>query len=81
MLFPQITLFLPDRLYRPDGVLLRYGPDIRWGLTQLDGGAHQNEDWDRKQDRMVKVPTLRFPARYTLGLEFATAFRDAVLSL
>ena len=81
LLFPQITLFLPDRLYRPDGVLLRYGPDIRWGLTQLDGGAHQNEDWDRKQDRMVKVPTLRFPAHHTLGLTFAAAFRDAVLSL
>lgn len=81
LLFPQITLLLPDRLYRPDGILLRYGPDIRWCLTQLDGGAHQNEEWDRKQDRMVKVPTLRFPARHTLSLEFASVFRESVLSL
>lgn len=81
LLFPQITLFLPDRLYRPDGLLLRYGPDIRWGLTQLDGGAHQNQDWDRKLDRMVKVPTLRFPARDTLSLQFASVFHEAVLSL
>lgn len=81
LLFPQITLMLPDRFYRPDGIVLRYGSDVRWGVTQLDGGAHQNEAWDRKLDGLVKVPTLRFPARHALGLQFASVFREAVLSL
>lgn len=81
LLFPQITLMLPDRLYRPDAIVLRYGPDIRWSLTQLDGGAHQNEEWDRKLDRAVRIPTLRFPAAHTLSLQFAEVFRDAILSL
>ncbi|MBN9420731.1 hypothetical protein ABS71_10410 [bacterium SCN 62-11] len=81
LLFPQITLMLPDRFHRPDGLLLRYGADVRWAVTQLDGGAHQNDAWDRKLDAMIKVPTLRFPSRHALGLQFASAFRDAVLGL
>lgn len=81
LLFPQITLMLADRFHRPDGLLLRYGADVRWGVLQLDGGAHQNEAWDRKLDAMIKVPTLRFPSRHALGLQFASVFRDAVLSL
>jgi transcriptional regulator with XRE-family HTH domain len=81
LLFPQLTLMLPDRYHRPDGLVLRYGPDVRWGGVQLDGGAHQNSAWDQKLDSMIKVPTLRFPSRHALGLNFAAVFREAVLSL
>ncbi|MBS2038748.1 helix-turn-helix transcriptional regulator [bacterium] len=82
LLFPQLTLLLPDyQLYRPDGLLLRYKPRPRWSLVQLDGGAHRNEKWDRKQDASVKLPTLRFPSSIILGLNFAREFRSAVESL
>ena len=81
LLFPQLTLLLPDQLYRPDGLLLRCTPRPRWGLVQLDGGAHRNEKWDRKQDAAVKLPTFRFPSSVTLGLNFAREFRAAVESM
>ncbi len=81
LLFPQFTLLLPDQLYRPDGLLLRCSPRPRWALTQLDGGAHRNEKWDRKQDAMVKLPTFRFPSSVILGLNFAREFRAMVENL
>ncbi|MFN8606022.1 MAG: helix-turn-helix transcriptional regulator [Vulcanimicrobiota bacterium] len=82
LLFPQITLLLPDyQLFRPDGLLLRYGTRPRWSILQLDGGAHRNEKWDRKQDAAVKLPTIRFPSSVVLGLNLAREFRAAVESL
>jgi len=81
ILFPQITLSLRDGLYRPDGLLFRSGGSRRYAVIQLDGGAHQNDEWDKKQDARVKVETLRFPSRTILGLNFAQAFRERLIAL
>ena len=81
IVFPQITLALREGLYRPDGLVYRFGRAPLWALLQLDGGAHQNKKWDEKQDARVLLPTLRFPSHVILGLDFARAFREQVIAL
>ncbi|ODT82570.1 hypothetical protein ABS71_00095 [bacterium SCN 62-11] len=81
LLFPQITIQLKDGTIRPDALLFRYGRDKRWAPIQIDGGAHQNKEWDKKQDARVNLTTLRFSSSQIVGLKFAQIFRQAVISL
>lgn len=72
IIFPQLSIIANERLMRPDGMLLTLRPRKRiWVRLELDSGAHQNPDWDRKRDKQLLIPTLRFASDILLGLRFA----------
>jgi len=83
ILWPQLTVWLPDGTVRPDGVLMANGPGrTRWGFVQLDGGAHRDRAYDARQDqRLQPLPSLRFPSSVVLGLQFPEIFQEAIRKL
>lgn len=83
ILWPQLTVWLPDGTIRPDGVLMANGAGrTRWGFFQLDGSSHRDKAYDTRQDqRLHPLPTLRCASAPVLGMHFPEHFREGIRKL
>ncbi|MBX3170607.1 MAG: helix-turn-helix transcriptional regulator [Candidatus Eremiobacteraeota bacterium] len=82
LLFPQLSIIANQRILRPDGMLLNLaGTRKPWIRLELDGGAHQNAEWDARRDQQLLIDTLRFSSEVILGLRFAQELQASLDSL
>lgn len=78
ILWPQLTVWLPDGTLRPDGlVMIHRKGRTAWGYVQLDGAPHLDKAYDARQDlRLQPLPSFRYPSTCILGLQFPSLFRE-----
>jgi hypothetical protein len=70
LLFPQVTLLVQGRLYRPDALLLDFRSGC-WHLIEIDGGGH-NSEYDLQRDLVLHLRVFRFTSGGITGLRFAS---------